>query len=491
MKKRIIFYFIIICWSPLSGQIEIDSIYRNSYKVFELQRLPNGMYRDSKLFSGTDYHPISISNTGMGLVSLCIADAMGWISNAQELALETLRSVNGYDQVFSPDRTSNGYFRHFMNITTGEQMWNSEYSTIDTAILMSGAFFSMKYFQNDSITQHALDLWDSIDFEAAISNSVTGDIFLSMNEDGTGVVNSLTSPYSEYMIVAWLAKNASESSNSAASELWANFYSSPDFLPKVNYDGYELLSDNSSSFLSSFTHQFNYYLCSYFTNSENYIEYFENSQKADFSWWNSFNENQYEWGLGAGSAISSSYQANAINNNIDTIISPQIIAGYLPVNQDSENDLITLWNNNRGKFSLPSGQSILWRYSKNDTSWQPNEVIGIDYSTMLFGISTLPQYLGNSFFVTNNDFFDNFTAGISNFNLKSKILIYPNPTNDILKISSLNPIQNYVIYDILGNEIQKGNVDENKEINIQNFTHSIYIIQFDKGPQLKFIVNSN
>ena len=489
MKKRIILYFFIISWTSVSGQTVIDSIYQNSYKVFELQRLPNGMYRDSKLFSGTDYHPISISNTGIGLISLCIADAMGWISNAQELALETLESVNGYDPVFSPDRSSNGYFRHFMNITTGEQMWNSEYSTIDTGILMSGAFFAMKYFQDDDITQHALDLWNSIDFEAAISNPITGEIYLSMNDDGTGVVNSLTLPYSEYMIVAWLAKNASELSSSAANELWTNFYSSPDFLPKVIYDGYELLSDNSSSFLSSFTHQFNYYLCNYFISSESYIEYFENSQKADVSWWNSFNENQSEWGLGAGSAISSSYQANSINNNIDTIISPQIIAGYLPVNQDSENDLIALWNSNKGKFPLPSGESILWRYSKNDTSWQPNEVIGTDYSTMLFGIATLPQYLGNSFFATNNDFFDNLTAGISKFNLKRKILIYPNPTNGILKINSLHPIQSYVIYDILGNKVQKGNIGENIEINIEDLTQNIYIIQFDKEPPQKFIIN--
>ena len=60
----------------------IDTLFMNSFEVFNQQRLSNGMYRDAKLFSGADYHPISISNTGMGLISLCIADSMGWIDNA-------------------------------------------------------------------------------------------------------------------------------------------------------------------------------------------------------------------------------------------------------------------------------------------------------------------------------------------------------------------------------------------------------------------------
>ena len=83
MKTQIFKLLIILCPFAMYGQAntQIDSLFRNSYTVFELQRLPNGMYRDAKLFSGTDYHPISVSNTGMGLISLCIADAMGWINN--------------------------------------------------------------------------------------------------------------------------------------------------------------------------------------------------------------------------------------------------------------------------------------------------------------------------------------------------------------------------------------------------------------------------
>ena len=125
---------------------QIDSLFRNSYTVFELERLPNGMYRDSKLMSGIDYHPISIANTGMGLISLCIADSMGWINNAEQLAIASLKTATGNTPNFTPDRTSNGYYRHFMDVNTGAQAWSSEYSTIDTDILVCGALFCMKYF---------------------------------------------------------------------------------------------------------------------------------------------------------------------------------------------------------------------------------------------------------------------------------------------------------------------------------------------------------
>ena len=96
MKRIILIIPIIICHFLTHAQTspQIDTLYRNSYTVFELERLPNGMYRDSKLFTGTDYHPISIANTGMGLISLCIADSNGWINNAEELALATLKNCN-------------------------------------------------------------------------------------------------------------------------------------------------------------------------------------------------------------------------------------------------------------------------------------------------------------------------------------------------------------------------------------------------------------
>lgn len=423
----------------------IDSLFRNSYTVFELQRLTNGMYRDAKLFSGTDYHPISTANTGMGLISLCIADAMGWINNAPELALATLKTATGNTTGFVPDRTSNGYYRHFIDISTGAQAWDSEYSTIDTDILVAGALFSMKYFNNDSITRYATELWKSIDFDAAIANPTSGQIYLSMNADGSGDSNAVTIPYNEYMLVAWLAKNYSGNPNSVGNRLWDNHYSSTDSLPTASYQGNAVLTDHSTSFLSSFTHQFNYYLCHYFTTSNAYLAYFKSTQEADKSWWGTTENDAYEWGLGAGSAITTAYHADAISNNIDTIVSPHIIAGYIPVNPSGKNDLIHLWNSAAAKYTLPTANNelVLWRYTNSDTNWTPNEIIGVDYASMLFGLSTLPEYLGDSFFADHNDFFSLPVLNIPKLSLQHKTSVYPNPTTGQVTLQ-LNKQYQYV-----------------------------------------------
>ncbi len=76
MKKSIFLLFFLISIILTNGQeTAIDKLFRNSYHVWELQRNSIGIYRDSKLFTGDDYHPCSVANVGIGLISLCIADS--------------------------------------------------------------------------------------------------------------------------------------------------------------------------------------------------------------------------------------------------------------------------------------------------------------------------------------------------------------------------------------------------------------------------------
>ena len=501
MKKKEYFILIISLFHAFLsiGQTDssLDKIFRNSYSVFELQRLPNGMYRDSKLFTGTDYHPISISNTGMGLIALCIADAMGWEINAKSKVIKTLASINGNTEGFHPDRTPNGYFRHFVNAVTGDQEWDSEYSTIDTAILMAGALFAGKYFKDTNVSSSVHNLLQSIDFTSAIADDSSGKIYLSIDAFGEGLNSSITKPYSEYMLVAWLAKNTSSDVNTIAINLWNKFYSSPSNLPKINYENIDLLTDNTTRFLSNFVHQFNYYLCNYFTTSTEYLNYFKNSLIADKAWWANADASLSEWGLGAGSSISTSYHADAINNNPDVIVSPHIIAGYMPINLSSKNDLLYLWNNNLGTYTLPSGDNakVLWRYSTTNSAWMPNEIIGVDYALMLFGISVLPEYLGENFFKIHNDYFTGTNLGVIENNFKKNINVYPNPTNGLVKInlSEVNTSFSIHINDLTGRLVYESKYNKTEILEIDlNIQPGIYFLTIDsknKITTMKLMMN--
>ncbi len=90
----------------------------------------------------------SIAATGFGLTALCIGDHRGYISrsDAKARVLTTLR--------FLHDKLPNhrGFFYHYGNINTGERVWDSEVSSIDTAILLCGILTCRTHFRDTDIT---------------------------------------------------------------------------------------------------------------------------------------------------------------------------------------------------------------------------------------------------------------------------------------------------------------------------------------------------
>ena len=183
LKKSIFLLLVFFMFANVNAQeTAIDKLFRSSYHVLELQRNGIGVYRDSKLFTGADYHPSSVANVGIGLISLCIADSMGWDVNAADKALTTLKSMTGHTPGFNPERNATGFYRHFIDMNTGARAWDSEFSTIDTEILMAGTLFAKNYFKNDSISKYALEMWNSIQHEKAIADAANGKIYLTMKD---------------------------------------------------------------------------------------------------------------------------------------------------------------------------------------------------------------------------------------------------------------------------------------------------------------------
>ena len=380
------------------SETNLDSLFKNSFEAFQVLRLEQGMYRDARLFEGTDFHPISIATTGMGLMALCIGQEMGWIQDGAAQAEKTLRSILGKQEGFSPERSKDGFFHHFLELNTGAQAWESEFSTIDTALLMTAVFFASQYFETDTLSRDAEALWNSIDFKAALKEVDTGAMFMKMNAMGGGDTTAVTLPYSEYMILAHLIKLQNPTSETV-DQFWSQHYGSITTLPKSTYGDYELLTDQAGHYLSSFTHLFNYYFCSAFSSSKEYVSQLSSTKMADQLWWRNQSYSKPYWGHGAGSGYPDGYDVNAINNNPNHIVSPSIIAGYLAVYPEGKEDLLNLWNSKEGQIEWEN-KKILWRFIP-DKTWKPKEIIGIDFGLMLFGLASLPEYLGTSFFMTH------------------------------------------------------------------------------------------
>lgn len=411
-RKHGAFYAaVLFFWAclPSAHATDLEDLYRNSFEVFQILRHEKGVYRDALRFDGNHFHPSSTATTGMGLVALCIADRMGWIPDAEEQAERTLQSLLGRTPGFQPDRNSSGFYRHFIERETGERAWESEYSTIDTAIMICGALFCDRYFRSPVLSESVDRLWRSIDWSQAVANPETGRLYLTLNDEGTGDGNPTTSPFSEYIILAWLAAYDPGDNALPAQRLWNNTYANPSALPRADEGGLSVLTDSPGRFQSHFTVQFAYYLCHPFTVSEAYRRSFENAALADRHWWSRVSgAPEYAWGLGAGSvATPPGYHADAIQNNAAQYVSPHIVAGFLPIYPEGRNDLLAMLNDGRFTYSLPGrpGADVLWRRSLENEDWRAPDLQGVDYATLLFGLASLPENLGAEFFATGNDFF--------------------------------------------------------------------------------------
>jgi hypothetical protein len=147
-------------------QAFLEDLSRRSFQFFWDQADPDtGIVRDR---SRTDGLPSSegsrqigsIASVGFGLSGLCIAAERGWLPRAAlvERARTTLRFLARLDH-------HRGWFFHFINLRTGAREWQSELSSIDTALLVAGVLTARRCFDTDpDVVRYADAIYRRIDF---------------------------------------------------------------------------------------------------------------------------------------------------------------------------------------------------------------------------------------------------------------------------------------------------------------------------------------
>lgn len=150
-------------FSPEDDQL-LDDIERASCCFFWEQAHPQtGLVKDrcNARKAATDNSTVaSIAATGFGLTALCIADRRGFTprSDARQRVLTTLQ--------FLANKLPNhrGFFYHWADINTGERVWDSEVSSIDTAILLCGILTCRTHFRDTDITLLAHQITNRVEW---------------------------------------------------------------------------------------------------------------------------------------------------------------------------------------------------------------------------------------------------------------------------------------------------------------------------------------
>ncbi|MGO8819405.1 MAG: glucoamylase family protein [Terriglobia bacterium] len=102
----------------------------------------------------------SIAATGFGLTALCIGDKRKYIHffEARRRALNTLMFL------WQKMPQHRGFFYHFADVKTGERLWDSEISSVDTAILLCGVLACAQHFDDTGIHDLARAIFNRVDW---------------------------------------------------------------------------------------------------------------------------------------------------------------------------------------------------------------------------------------------------------------------------------------------------------------------------------------
>lgn len=144
----------------------LEDLSRSSFQYFWNYAHPKtGLVLDRARADGSGpdkehAHVASAATTGFGLTALCIGAERGWVKRAaaKNRAMRTLRFL---------DRKApreHGWFYHWMDDRDGRRVWNSELSSIDTALLLAGVLSVKGCFGDKALARLADSIYGAVDF---------------------------------------------------------------------------------------------------------------------------------------------------------------------------------------------------------------------------------------------------------------------------------------------------------------------------------------
>ena len=350
-----------------------------------------GQVRDRALAAGNDTRIVSsIAATGFGLTALCIGAQRGYQASA-DIASRVRATLSFVLNQLQP-QGQNGFFYHFVDMTTGARAFTSEVSSIDTAILLCGVLTSREYFSQDAQIQNlATQIYANVNFAWMLNGGTT----LSMGwTPENGFLPNRWDTYSELMMLYLLA--IASPTNPIPPSSWAAWAR-----PAFTYQGMTYISSGAPLF----THQYSQAWFDFRNKKDAFADYFQNSITATMahrlfclSLAPPFSDYSSDlWGVSSSDSVNGyvAWGGPPALGPIDGSIVPCATAGSLPF--DSAQTVHVLrWI--RGHYPQA------WqRYGFVDafnplTGWYDPDVIGIDVGiSVLMAENQRTQFVWNTF----------------------------------------------------------------------------------------------
>jgi len=184
----------------------LDDLSRRAFRFFwEQADARTGLALDRTRNSGEktpgrSREVASLACTGFALTALSIGYRREWRAPAeiQGRVRNTLRHLADVQE------HERGWFYHFVDTHSGDRVWKSELSTIDTALLLAGVLTAQQCFAADAeIVRLAREIYERVDFAWMLDPDTN---FLRMGwRPETGFLRAAWTDYRENLILSALA----------------------------------------------------------------------------------------------------------------------------------------------------------------------------------------------------------------------------------------------------------------------------------------------
>jgi hypothetical protein len=187
----------------------LEEVQRRAVRFFWEKADPHtGLVNDRANNFGDDNRTeASTAATGYGLAALPVGVERGWLerNEASDRARTTLRFL-----LTMPNE--HGWLAHFVDKRDGRTVWESEISSIDTALLLAGALVSSQYFDDDDEIADLTDaFYRKIDWWWMLTNNgiqPNKKVISHGWRPKTGFIEHNYSRYSEAILLYLLAMSA-------------------------------------------------------------------------------------------------------------------------------------------------------------------------------------------------------------------------------------------------------------------------------------------
>lgn len=284
-----------------------------------------------------------------------------------------------------------GCMSHFLNKSNGKRNGNSEVSTIDTAICVSGAIAAGEFFEGEAKNK-AETLWSNVDYNK-FKITRNGKSYISMGVDDPNkeqpVQLGAWDFYAEQLMIYILGAGNPNQSHRINSNCYLNV--------TKNVGNYKTHSFIYSWFGSLFTYQFS----QAFFNFRNYKDsknrnYFENSKEASLAAYEYCvdNKNKYStysessWGLtacdtplgynGFLGTPPRGYSGDANYNKVAGTVAPTAAIGSMPFTPEQSLKALKNYLSDPLLTHAKYGIKDAYNLDFNGSKWYCNDFIGID-----------------------------------------------------------------------------------------------------------------